>query len=118
MQLSISRPPSTGTIRYFGFTKIWWCCSGINQVHEGGFENAQVHFEHVKSHAVNGAYCLGRGTKSQADVWCKQNKFGGARSEILRAPDIYKRLMCGGLYEALGRIIYKRKRAPQPLLFD
>jgi len=59
---------------------------------EGRFDDAQAHVEHAKSHAVDSAYNLGRAMELQARVWYRQSKLEEARSEALRAADVYEKL--------------------------
>ena len=59
---------------------------------EGRFNDAQAHFEHAKSHAVDDKYNLGRAMGDQAWLWYKQHKFEEARTGILRAADLYDEL--------------------------
>ena len=59
---------------------------------EGRFEDAQVHVDRAKSHAVDHAYKLGWAMQLQAEVWYKQHRLEEARSEALRAAEIYERL--------------------------
>jgi tetratricopeptide (TPR) repeat protein len=59
---------------------------------EGRLDDAQAHVEHAKSHAVDSAYNLGYATVEQAFIWYEQHRFEEARSEILRAVDIYAKL--------------------------
>ena len=59
---------------------------------EGRFDDARVHIEHAKPHAVNNAYHLGRAMEMQARIWYKQDRLEEARSEALRAGDIYEKL--------------------------
>ena len=54
--------------------------------------DAQAHVELAKSHAVDGAYYLGLVTELQARVWCRQRRLEEARTEALRAVDIYDKL--------------------------
>ena len=59
---------------------------------EGRLNDAQAHAEHAKSHTVDGAYNLGRATELQARVWYRQRRLEGARTEALRAAEIFDRL--------------------------
>jgi tetratricopeptide (TPR) repeat protein len=59
---------------------------------EGRFDDANDHIERAKSHTVNSAYNLGRAMEEQARVWYRQRRLEEARSEALRAPDIYAKL--------------------------
>jgi len=59
---------------------------------EGRFDDAQTHIEHAKSHTANDAYCLGLAMEEQAVIWYEQDRLEEARSEALRAADIYEKL--------------------------
>ena len=59
---------------------------------EGRFDDTQTHIEHAKSHAVNNAYLLGHATKMQAWIWYQQHRLEEARSEVLCAADLFKKL--------------------------
>ena len=59
---------------------------------QGRLDDAQAHAEHAKSHTVNSAYNLGFAMQLQARVWYKQDRLEEARSEALRAADIYQKL--------------------------
>ena len=61
---------------------------------EGRLDDAQVHVEHARSHAAddNNAYSLGHAMREQALVWYKQHKLEEAKSEALRAAQVYEKL--------------------------
>jgi len=59
---------------------------------EGRLENAHVHAEHAKLHAVNNPYNLGKAMMLQGKILCGQHRLGEARSEALRAADIFEKL--------------------------
>ena len=59
---------------------------------EGKFEDAQVHVEHARVHAVNDPYLLAYAMDLQARVWYGQGRFEEARSEALRALDAFEKL--------------------------
>ena len=59
---------------------------------EGRLDGAHVHAERAKLHAVNNPYSLGKAMMLQAKVLCGQHKFEEARSEILRAAEIFEKL--------------------------
>ena len=58
---------------------------------EGRFDDAQAHTERAKSHAVN-KYHLGLAVELQARIWYSQDRLEEAKSEALRAADIYDKL--------------------------
>ena len=55
-------------------------------------DDAQPHIERAKSHTVNSAIRLAYATQIQAWVWFEQRKLEEARSEVLRAADIFEKL--------------------------
>ena len=59
---------------------------------EGKFYDAHAHIKQAKSHTVNSTYNLGRVMEQQARIWYKQHRLEEARSEALRAADIYEKL--------------------------
>jgi len=59
---------------------------------ESRFDDANTHVEHAKSHTVNDAYNLGHAMGLQSVVWYRQRKLGEARTEVLRAADVFKKL--------------------------
>jgi len=58
----------------------------------GRFDDASVHADRAKSYAVNNPYNLGKAMMLQATVWCGQHKTKEARSEVLRAAEIFQKL--------------------------
>ena len=59
---------------------------------QGRFDDAQSHVEHTKSHAVHSAYFLGRAMGLQAGIWRAQFRLEEARSEALRAADLFGKI--------------------------
>ena len=59
---------------------------------EGRFDDAQAHVENAKSHVVDVAYYLGHAMKLQSAIWCRQRRFEEARTEVLRATDVFEKL--------------------------
>jgi len=77
---------------------------------EGRLNNAHVYAERAKSYAVNDPYSLGLAMALQAMVWLRQDKLEEARSELLRAAEIFEKLgsswgmgACGGLLERIQK---------------
>ena len=56
------------------------------------FDDAYAHVELAKLHAVNGLYFLGRAIRLQAEFWYKQRKLKKAKSEALRAVEVFEKL--------------------------
>ena len=56
------------------------------------YDKASAQIEQAKSYAVNDVYKLGRATELQASVWHRQLRLKEAKSEALRALEIYEKL--------------------------
>ena len=59
---------------------------------EEKFEDAHTHIEQAKSHTVDNAYYMGRAMEIQASIWYRQCRLEEARSEALRALEIFENL--------------------------
>jgi tetratricopeptide (TPR) repeat protein len=80
---------------------LFWIHFGLVKLFrdEGEFDDANVHTERLKFHAVNDTYKLGRAMSMQADVWYRQLRLEEAKSEALHALEIYENL---GAAKAVG----------------
>ena len=56
------------------------------------FDEAQVHIERAKSHAINDVFKLGRAMELQAKSWYIQCMYEKAKSEALHAADAFEKL--------------------------
>ena len=75
--------------------ELFWIHDSLAQLFcdENDFNNAQAHVEQAKSHAVGeGKYLLGRATQLQAYVWRREGRLEDAKSEAVRAKEIYEQL--------------------------
>ena len=59
---------------------------------EGRFSDAHARVDRAKPYAINDAYHLARRMNLQAMLWCKQRRFEEAKSEALRAADVFEKL--------------------------
>jgi len=59
---------------------------------EGRFDDAHTHIERAKSYTASGTYYLGHAIELQAWVWYDQRRLEEAKSEALRAADIFDKL--------------------------
>ena len=59
---------------------------------EGAYDNACVHVKQAKLYAARLEYLLGCSAALQTWIWYRQGKLEDARSEILRASEIYEKL--------------------------
>jgi tetratricopeptide (TPR) repeat protein len=73
---------------------LFWIHFGLAKLFrdEGEFDDANVHIERLKSHAINDAYKLGCAMEFQAGVWHRQLRLEEAKSEALHALEIYENL--------------------------
>ena len=56
------------------------------------YDGAHAHVERAKLHVINDPYLLGRATELQAGFWYKERRIEAAKSEALRAVNIYEKL--------------------------
>ena len=61
-------------------------------LNEDRFDHAHAHIERAKSHAVDGTFELGRAVELEAKIWYKQHRLEEARSEALRAVEVFEKL--------------------------
>ena len=59
---------------------------------EGEFDDANTHIRQAMSHVVDNEYPLGRAMDQQAWIWYEQSRQEDARSEALRALEIFEKL--------------------------
>ena len=84
---------------------------------KGKFEDACAHIERAKSYTVDNLYNLGHAMGMQASIWYRQDRLEEARSEVLRATDIFEKLGAAGDLEdceELVRNIQRKLNAPAP----
>ena len=67
---------------------------------QGKFDDAQARVERAKSHAGHSAYLLCRAAHLQAWLWNGQDRLEEAKSEALRAADLYEKIGVTGDMEA------------------
>ena len=83
-------------------------------IDEGGFNDAHAHIERAKSHATDDPYLLARASWLKAGLWDKQCMFEEAKSEALRALDVFEELGAandvGDTRELLRQINYNARR--------
>ena len=76
---------------------------------ENRFDDAHTHIERAKSHTINNSYPLGCAMRLQAELWYKERRLEEAKSEAIRAADVFRKLgaardveHCGGLLRDIG----------------
>ena len=75
-------------------SQLFWIHYSLAEVFfgEGRSDDAYAHIERAKSHAADNAYYLGRAMELQAGFLHRQDRFEEARSEALRATDVYEKV--------------------------
>ena len=56
------------------------------------FDDAHAHIERAKSYAINSPHDFGRAMYLQARFWYRDSRFAEAKSEVLRAADVFEKL--------------------------
>jgi tetratricopeptide (TPR) repeat protein len=77
---------------------------------EGGFDDANDHIESAKSHTAISAYSLGFAMELQAEIWYQQRRLEEAKSEVLRAADVYEKLGATKDVEDCRKLLRKMQR--------
>jgi len=72
---------------------------------EGRFDDAHAHIKRAESHTVGHPYNLGNAMYQQALFWYKQQKFEEAKSEALRAVEVFEMLGATQDLEDCGRLL-------------
>ena len=72
----------------------FWCHYSLAELFlgEDRFNDAQVHIERSRPHAVNDAYNLGRAMELQAGIWYRQHRGEEAESEASCAVEVFEKL--------------------------
>ncbi|KAF9644519.1 hypothetical protein BDM02DRAFT_935257 [Thelephora ganbajun] len=97
--------------------QLFWIHYALAQLFfdQGRSGNAHTHIERAKLHVVNDPYNLGRAMDMEAQVWYGEHRFEDAKSEALRAADVFERLGASGDLErcrALLRDINGKTKEP------
>ena len=81
---------------------------------ENKFDDAHSHIERARSYAFNNPYQLGRAMELRARFWCRQRRFGEAKSEALGAISAYEQIGaakdvedCRGILREVGEAMDK-----------
>ena len=78
---------------------------------ENDFANATAHTEQARSHAEDEPYKLGRTMRLQASIWYRQLRLEDAKSEALRALEIFEKLGAAKAAEGCNDILQEVERA-------
>ena len=69
------------------------------------FGHAHAQIERAKAHAADGSYYLGRAIELHGQILFREGRFEEARSEVLRAADVYGKLGAAADVEECGKIL-------------
>ena len=78
---------------------------------EDKFDAANVNIERAKLHTTNHPYELGRGMKMQAQIWYQEGRLEEAKSETLRALEVYEKLGAEGSAGRCRGFLHKVEQA-------
>ena len=93
-----------GIASSFNWHETLFClhCETADLFRNGGrFDDAHNHIEHAKSHTAGNTYYLGCAMELQARVWYNQHRLEEAKSDALRATDVYEKI---GVMRILDRV--------------
>ena len=82
---------------------------------EDNFDNANVHIQRAKSHALYNPYYMNRAMETQARVWYRQGKFEDAKSEASPALESYEKLGAAREVESCRGLLQKIEQATRRL---
>ena len=74
-------------------------------LNEGEFDNAQVHIDKTKLHAIGDTYRIGWAMELQARIWFRRHRLEDARSEVLRAQEVYEKFGLSKDFECAGTLL-------------
>jgi len=68
-------------------------------------DDAQIHIERAKSYTIDNEYYLGLAMETQASLWNRQRRYEEAKSEVLRAIEVFERVGAAGSLEACRELL-------------
>ena len=76
------------------FYDLFWIHFALTEVFsgEGRFDDAHIHIERASSYAVDDVYHLACASRLRAELWGEQHQFEEAKSEALRALNVFEKL--------------------------
>jgi tetratricopeptide (TPR) repeat protein len=100
---------------------LFWAHYNLAQLfhNEGRLDDAQTHIERAKSYTANHAYNRGCAMEQQAKIWYDRHALEEARSEALRAVDVYEKLGAAKNVEDCRELLRKvEKELNGPVALD
>jgi len=88
---------------------LFWvhCSLGQLFLDKSRFDDAHTHLDYAKSHAINNTYHLGLAMRLRADIWRGQRRLEEAKTEALRAVDVYEKLGAARDMEIRRRLVQR-----------
>ena len=88
--------------------QLFWTLCSLAQLlcNQGDFDDAHANVERARSYVINDPYLSGRAMQLQAEFWCKERKFVEAKSEALRAVEVYEKLGAANDLEVCKAILW------------
>ena len=83
---------------------------------DGKLDTANDHVQQAKSHAVNNSHSMGFTMELQARLWYEQHRLEEAKSEALRAAEVYERLGAAKDVEDCGKLLLDIQKEPNNLV--
>ena len=73
---------------------LFWIHYGLAWLfrNQARFDDANAHIERAKSYTIHRPYSSGIAMELQARIWCRQRRLEEAKTEALRAADVYEKL--------------------------
>ena len=88
-------------------------------INEDRFDEAQAHIEHAKSFTSNSVYYLGGVMGLQAKFWYREDRLEEARSEALRATEVFEYLGAAGDLRTSRRLLRRiEKKKNKSVILD
>jgi tetratricopeptide (TPR) repeat protein len=93
--------------------ELYWIYYALTElfIDENEFDDANARIERAKSHAVGNSYKLARVIHLQARVMYEQGRLEDAKSEVLRALEIYEKLGAPDAAVACGELLQEVEQA-------
>jgi tetratricopeptide (TPR) repeat protein len=93
--------------------ELFWIYTDLAQLFldEGKLDDASTQIERATSHVVHDWYKLGRAMNMQANVWYRQGRLEDAKSQAMKALEIYERSGAAHDAEACRKLLQRVKRA-------
>jgi len=98
--------------------QLFWVHYSLAQLSfdQGKVDDAHAHVELAKLHTVGDAYSMGHIIQLQAGFWCQQRQFEEAKSEVLRAAEVFEELGATGDLEKCRELLQRIEQEMENLI--